>query len=481
MTPTLKGSYNFLLVCHHWFQVANLTPGLWDSWGNNLKDWKRWHLRSGTFALDLFLDGWRYNDGVFDQALRDTLRDRAARDVIRKVHLKSDDTRLLTAIISSLIPGGEDVRPSSIESIVLRNVDVSDLFTRYRFPKLRNLHLSGRFKISSWDYLKSTTTALTNLSLTYFNTVPSSAIPTTSQIFSLLASNPNLRSLTLGPALINGNGGYDPKLRVSLCHLESIDLSGPFRDVFPILSRLELPERMDCRAIRLYDCTPQEVLEDIGPCLRDCLRDDARFRDRLWIFVSFAPPFNYIALHAGVVGAGHRDLDRQPQYGPPCAIFELELSRLIPRDVTKNLHIDILALLPQETIVDFETDLPVTEKIILTMPNLEVLHLIRPVVSDGFLLPDSKGSNAHKKLLPSLRRLYLQDVEAVDDNWYPLITYLTHQTSGNQAVSLELFGEGPGVHVCPEVIERIEGLVEELVYEPDPDLGCPFDKCPWAE
>ena len=343
-----KGSYNFLLVCHHWFQVANLTPGLWDSWGNNLKDWKRWHLRSGTFALDLFLDGWRYNDGVFDQALRDTLRDRAACDVIRKVHLKSDDTRLLTAIISSLIPGGEDVRPSSIKSIVLRNVDVSDLFTRYRFPKLRNLHLSGRFKISSWDHLKSTTTALTNLSLTYFNTIPPSAIPTTSQIFSLLASNPNIRSLTLGPALFNDNDGYDPRLRVSLRHLEHIDLLGPPRDVFPILFRLELPERMDCREIVLHDCTPQEVLEDIGPYIRDCLRRDAGFRDMLGIFISFVPPFNHIALHAGVVRIGRRDLDQRPQYGPPYRCFELGLSRpVIPRNVTKNLHIDTLALLSQ--------------------------------------------------------------------------------------------------------------------------------------
>jgi len=474
-----KGSYNILLVCHHWFQVANLTPGLWSSWGNNLRDWKRWHLRSGTFALDLFLDGWRYNDGVFDQALRDTLKNRAARDVIRKVHLKSNDTRLLTAIVSSLIPEGEDVRPSSIESIVLSNVDVSDLFTRYNFPKLRNLHLSSSFSISSWDYLKSTTTALTNLSLHYVNTIPPSAIPTASQIFSLLASNPNLRSLTLGPTLTNDNDRYDPGLRVSLCRLEHIDLSGPFRDVFPILYRLELPERMDCREIVLCDCTPQEVLEVIGPYIRDCLRGDARFGDRLGAFISFAPPFSHIALHAGVIGIGHCDLDRRPQYGPPCGFFELELSRLIPRDVTKNLHLDIHALLPQESIVDFETDLPVTEEIILTMPNLEVLYLIRPVVSDGFLLPDPKGSNAHNKLLPSLQRLYLEDAKAVDDNWYPLITYLTHQTCGNQAISLELFGEG--VHVCPEVIEQIEGLVEELVYEPDPDSGCPFDKCPWAE
>ena len=64
----------------------------------------------------------------------------------------------------------------------------------------------------------------------------------------------------------------------------------------------------------------------------------------------------------------------------------------------------------------------------------------------------------------------------VDDNWDPLIVYLAYQASGDQAVSLDLFGDK--VHVCSEVIEEIEGLVEELVYEPDPEPGCLFGKCP---
>ena len=148
---------------------------------------------------------------------------------------------------------------------------------------------------------------------------------------------------------------------------------------------------------------------------------------------------------------------------------------MMSRDVRKKLSIDILALLPQESIIDFHTNLPVTEEVIVRMPNLEALHLTRPV-APGFLLPDPNGLNGHKKLFPSLRRLYLEDAEAVDDDWDPLVTYLAHQTSGDQAVSLELFGEG--VHVCSGVIEQIKGLVEELVYEPDPNQECPFDaKC----
>jgi len=472
-----KDSYNFLPVCHHWSQVAHRTPGLWTSWGNSLKNWKRWHLRSGISALDLILSRWKHEDGDFDETLRGTLRDRAARDVIRKVHLTSYDTDLLAAIISSLIPEGEDVRPSSIESIVLSAVDISDLFTRYRFPKLHNLHLSRGFRISSWDHLKSATATLTHLSLSDVETSPRSplpsAVPTTLQILSLLTSNPNLRSLTLRALQINDGGGGSPRLQVSLRHLEHISLEGHFHHLFPILQRLEFPERMDRGEITLENCTAQEVLEVIGSYVPDCLRRDARFRDRLAI--SLRLNTRSVSLWASVAGVTHCGPNTLPRDGSPYRRFEGRLSRMTPFDARK-LCIDILALLPQQIIIDFDTDLSVTEEVIVAMPNLEALYLVQPVVSYGFLMPAPNGPNPRKKLLPSLRRLYLERARPVDDDWDPLVTYLDHQTSGDQAVSLDLLGEG--VHVCSEAIEDMEDLVEELVYESDPELECPFGKCP---
>jgi hypothetical protein len=406
--------------------------------------------------------------------LRNAIRDRAARDVIRKVHLVGSDTVLLTAIISSLIPEGEDVRASSIESIVLIGVDVSDLFARHRFPKLHNLDLSGRFEISSWDHLKSTTTALTDLSLNLSMITPSSAVPTMSQILSLLASNPNIRSLTLTELSTDDDCGDVPRLQLPLRHLEEISLTGTFDHVSPILQRLESPDRIDCGNIMIRDCTPQGVLEVIGPYIRGYLQRDARFRDGLGMFVSAT--FNSVLFDADTVGGvGYTGPKRLPKRGPPCGRFGVYFSQPSTYDAAEKLCFEVLALLPQESIVRFETDLSVTGEIVIAMPNLETLNLFHPVVSDGFLLPDPNGSNADKKLLPSLRWLCLENVRAEDDNWDPLVTYLAHQTSGGQAVSLEIFGDG--VHICSKVIKRIEGFVEELNYLPDPDRKCPFGEC----
>jgi hypothetical protein len=165
-----------------------------------------------------------------------------------------------------------------------------------------------------------------------------------------------------------------------------------------------------------------------------------------------------------------------PQYGPP----RVDLTATLPQNTSakeqEELCVDILAILPQESVIYLEMDISIdTTKVIATMPNIESLSLGGTVVRKGFLLPNQHGPDAHKKLLPSLKWLRLGDVGAEDDDWEPLITYLTHQTSGNQAISLSMYGEG--VHVCSEVVERIGDLVEEFNYEPDLDKECPFGYC----
>lgn len=452
-----KAPYNFLLVCRRWYQVARCTPELWSSWGNNLGDWKRCYLYNGASPLDLILDWFGHQTRAFDESLKDALKSRATRDLIRKVHLRGPDLRLLTSIISSLTPGDEGIRHSSIESIVLHSVDISDFLTRHRFPKLQGLDIS-RCSDLVLNHLKSHTMALIDLSLN--NMTPhAESVPTTSQILSLLTSNPHIQTITLFFLLVSGDIESSHRFRVPLRHLKSLSLSMDFRCALSILQRLELPDRMGKLQLSFDGCTLEGIRRDIGPYIRDHFQCHERHRDRLCVFVEIG--IRRLLIQACVVGFGDEIHNRSP----PHTTFAIKLPDNTSGEERDKLSTDIFEFLPQELIVFLETNLSAgaMKKLLINMPNIEVFNLSDPVVSSGFLLPDPGGPNAHKKLLPSLRLLRLEYRVGVGSNdWSPLIRYLTHQTSGNQPVSLIVSGDE--VHICWEVQMQIGSLIEGLAY-----------------
>ena len=113
------------------------------------------------------------------------------------------------------------------------------------------------------------------------------------------------------------------------------------------------------------------------------------------------------------------------------------------------------------------------EGIIPTMPNIQELGLVNIAFSKGFLQQASDGPFAGTKLLPSLRYLQLYGVDY--RNWPSLVSYLVHQTSGGQVISLRIVGAA--VHICPHVVKRIRNLVRELVLDLCPEDECPLDIC----
>jgi len=467
-----KGSYDFLLVCHHWFEVASRTPELWNFWGKTLQDWKKRYHRCRAAPLDLVLDRSKLNPcGQFDESLQDAIKSRVKQDTIRKVHLMSDDSDTLTSIISSLTPHDEGGRNKNIELIGLRNrgpipVDISNFFAQSCLPKLRFLDLFGQIQLSSWDHLVTRTTLLTALSL---DITPSpSPTLTTTQLLSILTSNPNLQELSLSDTTLP-NDVDNSTFRVRLPHLKTLSLTGEPHHLVGLLRRLIFPGVLDEMELTGSGPTVEDMPQTLELYMQDYFRRDVKFQDRLGLSSSYCD--DSIAISVDVIDPQATTLMPEPPH-----VSLTALTDLLPPDALEPLFLNLIALIPRERVVHLDADLEVgvPEELFFMMPNIEGFRISDAELSEGFLQPDPDGPHADKKLLPSLKVLCLQDVILDDDgdgddDWRPLMTYLAHQTSGGQIISLEMFGDLP--YMYPELMDDIKGLVKEFTYQGDLGMG----------
>lgn len=439
---------------------------------------RRYH--SGTNVLELMLDvEYHYREDKFlSDDLLQALEDRATRNVIRKLHLRCPNRGLLPSIFSSLTPEDETIRDSSrgVESIVLKHDETSDsfasdFFASYRFPKLQHISLSGPMGLS----LVPHATTLVKLVLEGPNDV-FAAVPPISQIILLLISNPQLQSLTVGTLYSDDDCESVPTPTASLPHLEQLTLDGRFWEVFPILRRLELPERMDNTTLRFYYSDLEGVNQQIIPYIRNYIRCDGRFGDRFGFFITSTP--REFELRVCTIGVGCHAPDWMPPQKSPQVEFKIVMLTA-PPGAWEEILIDTLTLLPHESVVYLNSNflVPAAVNAINNMPNIEYLHFVTTPVCKDFVSRGPDGPNGPQNH-PSLRWVYLEDVKAQDGYIDPLVTYLTHQTSANRPVSLRVFGKG--VHLCPMPKGDLEDSVKELIYEPEPKLRCPFGGCMWG-
>ena len=448
-------SHNFLLVCHHWFEVASCTPELWSFWGNTLEDWARWHHRSGTAPLDLVL-GVDSDSHPFDVTLRNVLRDRATRDTIRRIHLKSKYSTLLNSIISSLTASSKEPRPSSVESFMLRfdhdsysPVDISDFFAHHRFPKLQRVVLYN-CGISSWDLITLHAPVLTTLDLD-FNYVESA--PSLSQLLSIL-SYPTLRKVSLVRGWkVPGDCERDPTPQVSLRHLKELKLGGDPRQVFELLHRLDNLGHVDNLEIALDPDVSEDFSHIIGPYLRDYLRHRSKPRSGLGLSLSSG---SCIELHIGDVGG----IDF---FAPVSARMDAFMAITIdywikpPKDLLDQSIRNLITHVPREEIVHLRVHgKPLAvEDLSTQLPNLRGVHFEGTPLPAAFPTPNL-GTGG--EIFPSLQYVLLDWVVVDKGDWGPLKTFLDHRvSSGNQLHTLVIAGS---YHISPSVWQSLKKVVK---------------------
>ena len=463
-----RESHNFLSVCYHWSKVASHTPELWSFWGNTLGDWARWYRRSETAPLDLVLDEGECYGVFLDATLRSALQDRATADRIRRVHITADNSALVTSIIASLTAECEGIRSNRVESLVLRcydedgGADLSDFFAHYHFPTLRRLNLTN-CATSSWDHLTSRTGALAHLMLSFGGYESG---PTTSQLLSILASNPILQKLTLCGWGVPDDGGGKSSFRVPLYHLKKLKLTGDSRDVIRFLYRLDYPTNMDRLTLNLEGCTTMEIPQAIGPYFRDYLRGRSGFQSGLGLFLSFN---HQVMLR---VGDAHRT-GLPPQWMDTFMEIVLKMDDVLSNNAKEKVMLDLIAHAPQEETVYFRTyGNPLAMKnVYARFPNLRTLYLEDIPLSAVFPRPNSDGGDG---ILLSLQYLFLDRLVVDDCDWSPLTTFLARRASSGNRLDVLNISWSP--HMCSEVVESISGVVQKLTIEcQNPD--CPSGTC----
>ena len=470
-----EGSHNFLGVCNHWFEVASRTPELWSSWGNTPKDWARWFCHSKTVPLDLVLDHDYYSEDEddeddennLDDDLRDAINNCATKDTIRRVHLKADGSKLMDDVIAELTAKGEGLRSNSMESLVLYNldhtspVDVSDFLARYHFPKLQRLELT-HCMFTSWNHLTSRTSILTTLKLDFpYPSYVRAPTPTTSQLFSILASNPTLQRVALLGRAIPNDGGSESS-RMPLHHLKELHLGRNLQRVFKLLNQLDHPRNMDSLTLTFDHCDIVDISRTIGPYLRDHLQRRDRPQGGLILFVSFEG--SHQAPHITFRAGDARGVDFSAPSEVEVHSFvraKIMFSGAPDKDVLERAAFDLTTYAPREAVVHLRMhhQLATVVDTYTQFSNLRALSFYHIPVSAAFPNPNLIG----KKVLPSLEHIFLDNVVIHDADWSALVTFLAHRVSSRNRLDTLVIVRSP--HMCPQVVDRIRGMVRELRIE----------------
>jgi len=281
------------------------------------------------------------------------------------------------------------------------------------------------------------------------------------QLISLLASNPNLRRVSLVQHTVADDSVDRTSSRVQLRHLESLDLKGDSRNVMKLFHRLDYPGNMENLGLDLCNCDITDIPQIIGPYLQDHLQHRDKFQDGVSVDVDVYErgSGNSIALHL-------RDDDRTNLSGPTSGwmvyrivALDMELNARHPKDVLNEATLDLLARIPREDVNKFHTDygFDAMEGVYTRFPNLRELHTSKIPLSKVF--PNQILDR--ETTIPPLERVVLQNMVVDGGDWSPLTTFLAHRVSFGNRLETLVIHYPPDM--SPELEDSIKAAVGELI------------------
>ena len=210
-----RNTFNFLLVCRYWFDVATSTPSLWTFWGTSLRECVAFYRYSGAVPLYLNLVDANTNRDIREAS--GVFQDLGVQRRIRHLHVHTPPETLVNILSFMSIPQPSPIR-SQIQSLVLtvegswiperpeEVPDITDFLNTHSFPELRTLRLRGCNL--RWECLILQTSKLTHL---FIHAYEKSKKPTVLQLAALFARNSALEEINLSLEIASTPEGILPE------------------------------------------------------------------------------------------------------------------------------------------------------------------------------------------------------------------------------------------------------------------------------
>lgn len=286
VTPTgriAENTFNFLLVCRYWFNVAISTPSLWAFWGTSLRECVAFHRYSGAVPLYLNLVDADTTRDI--KAASGVLQDLSVQRRIRHLHVRTSP-KPLADILSFMSPSRKSIIRSQIKSLTLtvegpwiaerpeEMPDITNFLDTHSLPELQSLRLRGCNL--RWECLVPQTSKLTHL---FVHAYEGSRKPSVVQLFSLFAGNSALETVDLSLEIASSPHDILPESSISvfLPHLRRLAVNGNASGYAQLLNLLKFSSELKhVRTDLFLDMIAMDVAAALSPFLSSLFHEPQR-------------------------------------------------------------------------------------------------------------------------------------------------------------------------------------------------------------